>query len=470
LPLTKDARLINCYAELDPEDNEYWIYKRLGLSATPIYAPGAGNGQGIYTFGGSGGSTIIFVKNNYVYQNGTIVGSMGASPGGPPLAFFETVNSVPQTVVIQGPTSAWILTPSIPSFAQITDVNFPSDFVPGWATLDGTLYVMDVLGGIWGTLNTNNAAVWSGANVIYASSKADQGVFLTTQLSYVVAMKQWTTQIFYDAGNPPPGSPLSPVPESQIPFGCLHAYTVQKLDDILFWMTSNQTISPQIIQMENLSAKIVSTPAVERILDNVLTDTGSVQGVYSWSLKHGGHRFYGVTFTANNITLVYDIDQQLWYLWTDPNGNFWPIVGMAYQLPSYTIGTGPQPGLHLAQHLSNGNIYQLDGDYEFPNDAGVMFPVDIYTPNYNAGTIRRKMLNMMYFHTDMVSGSTLQSRYTDDDFQTWTNFRTTDLSLPKPFLDSEGTFHNRRAYHFRHQSNTVFRIKSGELQLDIGSL
>ena len=478
-PITKDARLVNAYAEKDPADGEYWVFKRLGVSPLPYYSnPGFAAGQ--YTYTGTPGIPlqVLCVTGGYLYVNELIVGAVPGSglPGGYQ-TYFETVNSSPQTVVLMNIAWAGIYTPSTGSLVQITDSTFAGlQLVPGWAYLDATLYVMDVYGSIWGTAGFNNAAVWAGLNVIPASTKADQGVFLATQLTYVIAFKQWTTQIFYDAENPAPGSPLSPVPDAQIPFGCLFAASVQKIDEILLWVTSNQTISPQVILMENLSPRIVSTPSIDRLLDNVLAFGGiGVNPVYSWSLKHAGHRFYGLTLIGQNLTIVYDIDQKLWYQWTDSSGNYWPFTNFAYTLPSGLAGQ-PIPGLHLAQYIGGslvgpvaGNSYVIDGDYEYPNDIGVLFPVDIYTPNFTGGTSRRKQLNMMYFDSDQTAGSLLNCRYSDDDYAHWTNFRTLDLNYERPYLDQEGTF-TKRAYHFRHRCNTTFRIKASDLQLDLGTL
>jgi hypothetical protein len=138
---------------------------------------------------------------------------------------------------------------------------------------------------------------------------------------------------------------------------------------------------------------------------------------------------------------------------------------MAFVLPSNS-----QEGVHLAQHFSNGNIYPLDGDYSFPTDFGNIFPVDIYTPNYDGGTTRSKMLSMMYFSADKYSGGNMQVRYSDDDYASWSNFRTVDLSKKKPRMADFGTFNQRRAFHFRHEVDRPLRIRAVELQEDIGTL
>jgi hypothetical protein len=481
-PITRDARLINCFAELDPEDQEYYIYKRLGISPTPLWTEspvGGSNAGGLYTYvfplSANHAPFVISSIGAQYYAatagTGTIV-NIGPAPSVGPFtgffSYFETINSNPQTVVIQNLLGGVIYTPSTNAFVSITDVNFTAlALVPGWAYLDGWLFVMDVNGAIWGTQNQNNALVWSGTNKILASTQADQGMFIATQLTYVIAFKQWTTQPFYDAGNPV-GSPLSPIPNAQIPYGCFSGFTVQKIDEILIWVTANRVPSAQVVIMENLSTKIISTPAIDRVLHAAIFLYGSGGGsgqIFSWVTKYSGHRWYGVTFTTLNITLVYDLDQKLWYIWSDPSGNMWPVAAMTY-VPPLGPGQGNIPGQHIIQHTTNGGIYTMDPAVY--SDLGVLFPMDIYTPNFTGGTQRSKSLNMLYFLADKVQGQLL-ARYSDDDYNTWSNFRSIDLFDDRPLLDQDGSFY-RRAYHFRYLTNNKLRIKSGDLQLDIGTL
>jgi hypothetical protein len=483
VPIKWGARMVNAFGEADPEDKSYWAYKRPGMSPTPFASPTTSNfGSGSYVYSSSPlAPVLLFVAGGTLYQTSIlgfpfphlVTSAVGAVDTTAPY-FFETVNSSPQTVVLGNGTAAYIYTPSGGSLAKITDVNFPTQFVPGWVYLDGFLYIMDIGGKIWGTAGQNNAAVWSGTNVILASSNADAGVALLKQLSYVIALKQWTSQVFYDAGNAT-GSPLGIVPDSQLPLGCFTGSSGQLIDNTLLWVTTNQTISPQVVQMDNLTPHIVSTPSVERILSHA-TFVGQTLnpmtpgGIITWILKLGGHRYYGLTIINLNITLVYDIDQRLWYIWTDVNGNYWPIASITF-FPAYVLSGGAFiPGSHLAQSLPNSNMYPLDSADTFPTDYGNIVPVDIYTSNIDFGSIRRKFLRTLYFDGDKTSGSIIKVRFSDNDYQTWSNFRDVDLSLKKPRIGPCGTFDHRRAYHIRHQRATSFRLRDMDMQMDIGTL
>jgi hypothetical protein len=473
-PFVKDSRLYNAYAEMDRVTGEYQIYKRPGLGGGATSGP-TGTGLGLYTETGSG--SVYGVVNNQLclYFGGAtpdFVAELTVDNGGP--YAFETVGpatfSGRYVILGNGNAAYYVLLDSGPPFhratyGQITDPNFPGSFVYGWCVLDGYTYVMDFSGGIWGSNGPNNPLVWSSTNVIYASSSSDFGVALAKQLNYLVAFKQYTTQIFYDAGNPAPGSPLAPVPDAQIPMGCLAGTSVRSIDNSLLWISSNQTISPQVVQMDNLSWRVVSTPDVDRILDNISWTGNPGNGIRAWVLKHAGHRFYCLNLIFNNITLVYDLDQKGWYIWTDYQGNYWPVVETAFVGPG-----GGEEGIHLAQHYVSGRAYPLDGDYNFPDDYGNVFPVDIYTPNFDGKTSQRKFLNQMYFDCDAFSGNELSVRYSDDDYASWSNFRTADISKRKPRLNKNGTFHHRRAYHFRHQKALPLRIRAAYPRIELGTL
>ena len=91
---------------------------------------------------------------------------------------------------------AWFF-PEGGAWTQITDGDFPTTFVKGWAYLDGTTYVARPDAGIQGDA-LNDPQTWDPLNVIIAQIEPDKGVGLAKQLVYVVIFKQWSTEIYYD--------------------------------------------------------------------------------------------------------------------------------------------------------------------------------------------------------------------------------------------------------------------------------
>ena len=149
----------------------------------------------------------------------------------------------------------------------------------------------------------------------------------------------------------------------------------------------------------------------------------------------------------------------MWAQWTDVNGNYFPIVATATDSAL----------IHYFQHESNGRIYTA-APTEY-TDAGDIITCDLVTPNFDGGTNRIKQLNVMKFIADQTPGSILQVRKNDNDYDPskWSNFRLVDLSKKQPMLTNCGSF-IRRAYNYRHQSQTALRIRATELQMDLGTL
>lgn len=495
---SKDAKLVNAFAERVAASGEYFVEKRPGLSA-PRYSllDGAinnGVGRGIYLWYVIGITqtnilpppsfrpvavdtpvedlVLVAISGKTIYYTKLVAGvpvttALSTLPypflfvGGkfrftPVPVIHAGVNDLPGLLCQSGTqlyVLSWDTATKLAVVAQElgTGVPLPAGLVQGMVYLDGYVFVMDAEGRIFNS-DVNDVTTWSGA-FITAQLNPDGGVFLGRQLNYVVALKQWTTEFFYDAGNVPPGSPLTSVPGAILPYGCASADTVQELDGDLYWVTTNRSGSPQVIKLSNLQGQIISSPPVERLLQSNQTS------FISFTFKCSGHRFYVVSLVISNITLVFDVDQGLWYEWTDQNGNYWNIVDATLDMT----------GLKLAQDQDSGSIYIVDADTTYPNDNGILVPVEIYTPLFDAKIDRRKYLKQMRFNSDQTTGSLLQIRVTDNDYQTYSNFREVDLSKVRPILNDCGTFY-RRAWHIRHLANTALRIRSVDLQMDIGTL
>lgn len=439
----KDSKLVNCFSER-MQDGTYWIYKRAGFARLSQPPGGAAAGYGVYNWLGD----IYAIFGNTLYKNGVSVGTVNTAGG--VYTWSSTLGATKKLQLGNG-VKAYNYD-SGAGLVEITDVDFPSTFVKGWAYLDGTTYVGTPDGFIQGS-EINDPTDWDPLNSIQAQIEPDNGVALAKQLVYVVMFKQWSVEAFYDAGNAT-GSPLAPVQGAKANYGCVTGDSVISVDGVLFWICTNQSASTQVIMMEGLKVQIISTDPVERLLDEADFST-----VYALQFKDRGHRFVLWTVKESNITLVYDIDEKMWQQWTDVDGNYFPFVATTYD----------ENFNHIFQHESNGRLYSIGQMYYA--DDGDFIDVQIITPNYDGDTQRRKQLNLMTFLADQVDGSVMEVYKNDNDYQraSWSNVRTVDLSRPRPQLSNCGTF-IRRAFKFRHTANTPFRLKAVELQVDLGTL
>lgn len=445
----KDARLVNCYIEVTPEQ-EIFIYRRPGLGSFDL-VDNEQPGFGVTYWKGA----VYSIFGDKLYKNGVEVAS-GLDTTNGVYRFDYTLGANPKLVLGNGKkTYTYDDIVGLSADLHSIDTDFPIETVKGFAYLNSTMYVFTAASNIWNSVpnSVDQPGDWGAIDFISAQIESDNGVALAKQLVYVIALKEWSTEVFFDAGNPT-GSPLGPVQGSKLSYGCANQDSVQRIDDVLFWLSTNQTASKQIVMVNQLSLTVVSTDSIDRLLEGV-----DASIVFSWQIKIDGHSFYVITFKLSNLTLAYDINEDLWFQWTDKDGNYFPIVASTYD----------SDGNRILQHEDNGRLY-IAGT-QFYTDLNDPIVVDIYTPIFDANTRRRKQLNRLEIIGDQVEGSVLQARYNDNDYMpmSWSQFRSIDLGAKRPCLVNCGTF-SKRAYNFRHAQDTPFRLQAVEVQYDIGTL
>lgn len=454
----RDARLINAYAEKDPQTGDWWVQKRPGVRAAPDVPTLANQAGGIYYWR----NALYEVFGSNLYKNGNLLQALAGS--GP--YYWEEVQAATPLLVLDNGVQMYYTDGT--TVTLVTDVDLLSPRVPGPKYLDGTLYVALADGRIQGSA-IDDPANWTATNIIRANSTSGRVVALAKHLSYISAVKEFSCEFFYNAGNAT-GSPLSRVSGALLPYGCTAngAAAVQDIDGILLFPSQNRNGDRRVARLDNLQLSLISTPPVERMTNG--EEFSTVFGAFVMRLA--GHRFYVMKPQSLQASLVYDLDQSLWYLWQSSATTPWFIDYVTSV--TATIATLDVQGLILGQSTlagSNGLTYAIEPHYQVSNDMGSLTPVDIYTPNFDAEIFpRRKQLGMIIFEADQTAGSILEVRCNDNDFDPakWTNFRQVNLGSRKPTLMKCGSFY-RRAYHLRHNRDTPFRIKNMHLQMSLGS-
>lgn len=464
----RDPKLFNAYAERD-ETGNFRVYQRQGISRlVTIASPPTGLlPLGQYFSGStqySGGFLSAFAANigNTIYYNTGNAG--GWSTFGVPVnasaALFTgaiqwSISSLEPNTNFAIAAGRFAKYGAFSGPVNITPPAGIADVVKGLASLDSTIYCMDNLAFIWGS-NLNDPTTWNALNNIPASGIPGAGIAIARHQSYIVAFKTRSVEFFYDAQNPV-GSPLLAVPNSIIRWGCFSGESVQDIEGELFWVAQSDQASVFVARLSNGHPKKISTPGVDRLLDDVTGST--VPAFSSFAFKDSGHTFYGFTAQAINLTLVYDIGQDIWYVWTDTNGNFWPWFSTVTG-PDSTVYVQPQG---LTTNAIASALYTLDEEFVTDNNSitNSLIPVDIYTANWDGGTRRKKTLMRMDFLADQGPG-VLQVRSTEDDFQTYSQWRYVDLNQKRPTLTNCGTF-RRRAWHMHYASPHRLRMEAVEL-------
>jgi hypothetical protein len=486
----KDARLVNGYTE-KALDGSYIVYKRPAL--TNISQP---VGTGIYSYDwitpglSSGGSTThnaVFLLTQaaagdpvlYTFVDGPSYILTGSGPNSTTF-HFETMADNNNTLVVYGPMTGgailWGLTytSTLTNYTTTINATITTQTIPGIVYLDGTCYVSDIHGNIYGS-NVLNLSVWSSLNKFSSISAGDTAVMLSKHLVYVVLLRTFTTEFNYDAGNLS-GSPLGAVPGMRLDFGCYSYKSVQNIVGNLVWIAVGRNSTPFVVMLENGRPSRISNPAVERVLS-----TNHLLVNSSFQCSVGGHNFYGMTVTPNSlavggaspVTLVADLKDRQWYVWSALSLGYFPARdGIA--VSPLTAGAAVTPSsVTTLCDFRNNYIYSFDPSIyqdSIQFTPPVPIPVDLYTPNFDGGTRRNKHLETMYFDGDRVNSQlSVSTNDADYDPAQWSQPRYVDLNLTRPVLSRCGTFY-RRAWHLRHSANTAFRLDGIDLAISIGSL
>jgi hypothetical protein len=256
-------------------------------------------------------------------------------------------------VAIRSNSYAYQYSVATQSLTHVTDVNYPAVTVRGLVYLDGTFYVMDQYGQIWGSA-VNDFTTWSALNVINAQAEPDAGVCLTKYNQYVVAFGAYTTQFFFDNANST-GSPLSPVSNGDMTIGCANGDTVQQIGKNLFFVSQDKaqgqatTRGFSVAMMDGMSINPISSADVERILN-----ADGLIGAWGATLSLFGHDFYLITMPATLQTLAYDVGQKFWSFLNKMTAAT-PVSVTALTCATQVDGTG----LVTATAAGHGNV---DGD------------------------------------------------------------------------------------------------------------
>ena len=417
------------------------------------------------------------------------------------------------------------------SDTNITDADYPDATytpdrltVPGCLYLDGYYLVMTTFGEIFNSA-LNDATSWGALDYTTAAKEGSPGTGLARTNAYVVAFKEWSTEVFYNAGNPT-GSILSPVPSGFLQVGCPDGWSIAEIDDKIVFIGQSKAEGRGVYVMQGLRQQRVSTAAVDRVLE---LDT--LATVYSYALKVYGQTLYVLTLTNTAVTLVYNLTSDTWTQWTSlvdaANKSVTSITrsgttatvtvngghGMSDGDP-VTIAGADQAGYNITAQLSyvSSTVFTIEVDsgtvspatgtitatpytetyfkfthyaycdgthvfmHETDGDAYAMatttyrddatIPINYFarTLRLDGGTTDAKKLSRLGVIGDKVS-DTAMIRWSDDDSTTFTKYRRVTLSNATPELRRCGAF-ERRSIEFRHVGNTAPVIDA--LELDIG--
>ena len=435
---------------------------------------------------------------------------------------FDQIQSDPyNSMFLKTEIAAWTVTNGI--LTAVTDVDYPSETVPGVVTMDGYVFVMTPAAEIYNS-DLEVPTSWNALNFLTAEMEPDSGVALAKHLNYVVALGQWTTEFFFDAANTT-GSPLSRLESASMWVGCAAGRSVVNVGNMLIWVAKDRTKGRWVIGLDGLQVQKLSTPAIDRIIT-----ASTLATVRSFPVMLDGHLFYVLQLIDDGLTLVLDVGTKKWAVWstltaataksvvsitrnvevatitvtahgyaegdtvtvagatqTDYNGDF-IIHNVATNTFDITVRNSPttpatgtitaknytegrfigvfyahHDGENFMQDSTTGDVYTLSSTAYRDNSAPIR--VMARTNDHDFGAMLNKFVAYMELHAD-YEDSFVYCRYSDDDFRTYSKFRDKWLNGRVRF-NRLGAM-RKRSFEIAHVGNTAFRLKHLEFMPEMG--
>ena len=443
---SKDQRFVNMFPETRKveqlENTKIFINKRPGLTLHRDY--GTGEGRGCIYFN----NKFYVSVGNKVYEDAvspiekiTLTGSTGHLG-----MIIGNSSTIGDYLFICDGTAGWIIN-TAGTVTAISDPDFPTPHIPAPTFIDG--YIILAKGSDVYSCDVDDPTSWNASNFLTAEMFPDPIKALARQNNQVVVLGSSSIEFFYDAANAA-GSPLSRNDSTTIQMGVAAPYCVYQNERFCAFISQSDSGGRAVWLIEGFQPKKVSDEYIERILDSE-TDMSDCRG---FGLRTKGHMFYVINLKTIGRTLVYDMDEKLWHEWSDNAAGNHTVFSCDYMADN---GTGSAYLLHN----SNGCLYKLDT--AATNDAGTGILCELVTNRYDMDTYNRKFMSSCKIVGDRYSSAnSISLQWSDNDYQSWSNVKTIDLTDDFPAFHRMGSF-RRRAFRIKHSSDNPLRLESLEV-------
>lgn len=261
-------------------------------------------------------------------------------------------------------------------FAQ--DASAPMSACSHLAYLDGyilgnevgsqTFYYTDLL-----TETSTTPATWNAVG-INAEGAPDPLLALKVGWREIVLVGERSTEIWYNSGADVPFARLE---GSFIEQGISAKHSIVSADNTWIWLNHER----QVIRLEGRTPKVLSAP-----VENYLRWFTKVEDAIGTIVEH----FYVLSFPWADYTLVFDLKNGGWYIWSkwEPEKSWYNrFLG---QLSVFV----PEWNTWLMAGRRNGQLYVFDKS--LMTDAGELIRTCYRSAHFDHGTLRRKRSKRLY--------------------------------------------------------------------------
>jgi hypothetical protein len=359
-----------------------------------------------------------------------------------------------QQLLIKNESNFWVLQSG--TLTKVVDTNYPTETVPGIVVLNLFAYVCTPQGELHACA-IENPLLWPSLQFTTADYEDDPAVAIEKYLNYLVVFGTYTTQFYYDAGNPAPGIPLASYQSGSVLIGCAHAGTIAILNDTLIWVGQSKFKHIGVYMMNGLSPQQISTTWVDYIIElNVNDDTTSM--IFS----SGGHTFYVLANRFGTYIPVYDQSTKQWQPWNSnvpSSPSPWPYAYSVSDLGNFGST------YFFGSDSLGGKVYVLSPALN--DDDGTPYTVQVQTDKVDNDNLMFKYWGQANLVADVNVGATSTLEYTDDDYNTYRTWGTFDEGRIRPYINRGGAA-RRRAFRLSRTDSIALRWEALEFNVSEG--
>ena len=444
--------------------------------------------RGCYVWEKTAGTVYYFSVNGTGVYSSTdattwsLVNTLSTSTG--PVRFAEFINdSNTKSLVMVDGTNGYVFTTNAAG-TQIVDADFPTPHVPWPVFMDGYLFLAKANTGDIYNSNLNDPAAWTAGDFISSELYPDDVQALVKINNYILAIGLEGSEYFYDAANAS-GSPLARYEGGSLAFGTKFPNSIACNKRQIIMLSNNNDGEFVFKAVEDFKSQDLDPGFLVQVINHQLnaaspTTASSLRGYF---LRQGGDLLYVLALDGastsphpKNKTFALNIETGMWTeLRIGTNGEApYPVyfVANATTQKTVTFVSGHYGGSPFFGTLSEASLAQDT----FTNGAATQnIYTEIRTPNLDFETSNRKFMNRFGVEVTTNDSGTggdainLTVQWTNDDYQTWSDSYTLDVSPNRnyPFITQLGSF-RRRAMRLFYNGTRFLRYKYLEFDINKG--
>jgi hypothetical protein len=272
----------------------------------------------------------------------TALGSVSASAIP---ATFSYNTAIGHQVFVTAGRKGYIYDTVDQTFAQITDVDFPTNVGQG-LFFDGYFAALDLDTGKFVLSDLFDGLNWNGLDFGLESQFPDKVISFTRTHDNLWLYGSQNTAPWYDSGNP--SFPFQPVQGGLIEHGIAAPFSAVELDNTVWWLGRDAQGSGVVWRANGYTPVRVSTHAVEYELGKLQDYSNAV----AYGYQEEGHSFYVLYVPGLPTTWVYDVSTDEWH-----ERGHWDVQRNDY-VPHVAVNHCYAFGKHLVGDRQSGAVYE----------------------------------------------------------------------------------------------------------------